>query len=167
MKRFLLAPLAALLLLLSACQHASVSERVAAGLQLPLEADVAFSYGEADGTAHLNVTETALTLGITDGALQGLVISVSDNTTRFLFKGMDVSFSANTVAHLRALRDAFLFLQTRSFDPKSAEQSVEYLEYTFPMDELVLTYRANKSDLLPHSVCLLGDGLTAEIRFLQ
>lgn len=109
-----------LLFSLISCKKDETNENVHAFLALPMKFDCAFSLGELDGCGTVNLTEDAFNLGITDGSLKGLVVSVSNQNARFLYQGMDVTFSAATTKKFSEIRRAFAFLREQHFKKDKA-----------------------------------------------
>lgn len=156
MKRFFVFFLALVFLNLCSCQSDRRATAILENLSFPLEFDCAFSFEELDGLAHVRITDEALSLGITDGALGGLVVSVSDESTRFLYDGTDLNFSSDTTQKLQTLKRAFSFLQTQNFSQKHAVEREGGLFFAFPFEEGTLTFCACPDTLAMRSLTLSG-----------
>ena len=132
---------------LTACGGNPAQQKILSHLTLPLECDVELTLGEIGGTAHMNLTDEALTLGFTDGVLKGLVLSADDAGTRTLYEGMDVTFSPATTRTLSLIREAFSFLQKQDFNPTAATLSDGEMRFSFESDGTALTYGVREETL--------------------
>lgn len=169
MKRFCAATLALLVLFsFCACTGHKLEDAILSHLNLPLEADCSFVFGELDGRGRLCLTEESLSLGITDGALRGLVISAEDENVRFLYEGMDLSFSADTTQIFRLLKEAFKFLSLQSYHPNNAETVPEGLQFTFVDAETdtTLSYSV-RHDGTPMELVLTYSDSTLCLNFIE
>lgn len=130
----------------SSCARDLLEENILARLNAPMEFDILFTVGETDGRAHLRRDDTLLSLGITDGPLKGLVVAASETNTRFLYEGMDVTFSADTTRLFSLIQKAFSFLKTQSFHSSIAREEGERLTYPFSEDGCTLEYTVTREN---------------------
>ncbi|MBQ2253156.1 MAG: hypothetical protein II328_04145 [Clostridia bacterium] len=166
MKRAALFMIALLLLLpLYSCQTDKTEENILLHLALPMEFDCTFQMGEFDGNAHVCLKEESINFGITDGPLTGLVISVTDQSARFLYEGMDVSFSSDTAKKFLLLREAFTFLRNCEFDPNAAEASADLLSFTFSDKDATIVYSIHREDCSPAILSLKTDTQVFTLQF--
>ncbi len=147
MKRTLLFFLVLTTVLCLGCTKDHTNEQVHRALAFPLESNCFFSLGELDGTAHLCLKDESLSLGITDGTLKGLVVSASEASTRFLYEGIDITFSAETTGKFTKLFDAMKFLTEQTFEKKNAVIIPDGLQFIFTDESgAQIEYSVNSTD---------------------
>lgn len=139
---------------LCSCKADKTEENILLHLALPMEFDCAFQMGEFDGNAHVFLKEDSINFGITDGPLTGLVVAVTDQSARFLYEGMDVSFSSDTAKKFLLLRETFSFLRGCEYDPNAAETGTDSLSFTFSDADATIVYTVHPDDGSPVSLSL-------------
>lgn len=153
MQRFLSVFLClASLFCLASCVGDKSAELIRSHLDLPMEFDCDFTLGNAQGSAHVRLTEDSVNLGITDGELTGLVVTGSAEHVRFLYRGMDVSFSEKSATSFSRLLHAFRFLREQDFSAKHAVIGDTAKQFSFPYQNATLTYTVRNADGAPISL---------------